>query len=276
MTEAAAPPPIPPAGAEVGLAKPQRQTLTLTVEQPGRVEAFEQTPVYAKIAGYVKAVRVEIGSRVRQGDLLAELDVPEMVEELRQKEGLVTQARLEIRQAESALRVSEASLATAVSLAREAQAGRKKAEANAQRWKSECARMEGLVKDRVIDAQSRDETRNQCRAAEAALEEADARAMSAEAARAEAAAKRDKADADLAAARNRLALAESDERRMRANTCCGRRSPSAGSRPRPASSSTSSTCHPAITIRPRTKQCPPLRTAGTWPTATRPTTARSS
>jgi RND family efflux transporter MFP subunit len=190
--------------------------LTLTVEQPGRVEAFEQTPVYAKIAGYVRAVRVEIGSRVRQGDLLAQLDVPEMVEELRQKEGLVTQARLEIRQAESALRVSEASLATAVSLAREAQAGRKKAEANAQRWKSECARMEGLVKDRVIDAQSRDETRNQCRAAEAALEEADARAQSADAARAEAAAKRDKAAADLAAARNRLALAESDERRMRA------------------------------------------------------------
>jgi multidrug efflux pump subunit AcrA (membrane-fusion protein) len=76
--------------------------------------------------------------------------------------------------------------------------------------------MEGLVKDRVIDAQSRDETRNQCRAAEAALEEADARAQSAEAARAEAAAKRDKADADLAAACNRLALAESNERRMRA------------------------------------------------------------
>src|SRR5437867_3555263 len=67
--------------------RPARQNLALTVEQPGRVEAFEQTPLYAKIAGYVKEVRVEIGTEVRKGDLLAELDVPEMAEELRQKQG---------------------------------------------------------------------------------------------------------------------------------------------------------------------------------------------
>src|SRR5207244_9865338 len=98
----------------------------------------------------------------------------------------------------------------------EAQAGKKKAEANFQRWKSEAARMDALVTDRVIDPQSRDETRNQFRAAEAALEEAGAKVQSAEAARAEAAAKRDKAETDLAAARNKLLLAESDVRRMEA------------------------------------------------------------
>jgi RND family efflux transporter MFP subunit len=200
----------------VAAARPLCQTLAVTVEQPGRVEAFEQTPVFAKIPGYVKAVHVEIGSRVRQGDLLAELDVPEMVEELHQKQGLVTQARLEIRQSESALKVAVASLATAEAQAREAQAGHKKAEANALRWKSECARIEALVNDRVVDAQTRDETRNQCRAAEAALEEADARVQSAQAARAEASAKRDKADTDVAAARNRLSVAETEERRMQA------------------------------------------------------------
>ena len=147
--------------------RPARQTLALTIEQPGRVEAFEQTPMYAKIAGYVKEVRVEIGNRVHKGDLLAELDVPEMAEDLLQKQGLVTQARLEIRQAESALEVAKASLKTAESLTLEAAAA-KKAEAGAQRWKSECARMEGLARDGVIDVQTRDETRNQCRAAEAA------------------------------------------------------------------------------------------------------------
>jgi len=196
--------------------QPSRRTLALTVEQPGRVEAFEQTPLYAKIAGYVKEVRVEIGARVRKGEVLAELDVPEMVEDVRQKQGMVTQSRLEIQQAESALEVAKASLKTAESLTNEARAGRKKAEANAQRWKSECDRMEVLVRDGVIDVQTRDETRNQYRAAEAALEEADARTRSADAGRAESAAKRDKADVDLASARNRLLLAESDQRRAEA------------------------------------------------------------
>lgn len=213
---AASPATISASATAVTTVLPTRQNLALTVEQPGRVEAFEQTPLYAKIAGYVKEVRVEIGSRVRKGDLLAELDVPEMVEELRQKQGWVTQSRLEIRQSESALEVAKASVTTAESLTLEARAARKKAEASAHRWKSECDRMEALARDGVIDVQTRDETRNQCRAAEAALEEADARTRSADAARAEAAAKRDKADVDLASARNRLLLAESDERRMRA------------------------------------------------------------
>jgi RND family efflux transporter MFP subunit len=76
--------------------------------------------------------------------------------------------------------------------------------------------MDALAKDRVIDPQSRDETRNQFRAAEAALEEAVAKVQSAEAARAEAAAKRDKAEADVKATKNRHVLAESDVRRMEA------------------------------------------------------------
>jgi HlyD family secretion protein len=200
----------------VQVARPQRQTLNLMIEQPGRVEAFEQTPVYAKIPGYVKDVHVEIGARVRRGDLLAELDVPEVVEDVRQKEGMVTQAGLEIRQSELALLVAVASQTTARSLAREAQAGRKKAQANVERWQSECTRMDAMVKGQVIDVQTRDEARNQCRAAEAAREEADARVLSAEASLAEATAKCAKAESDVAAARNRLLVAQSDQRRSEA------------------------------------------------------------
>jgi HlyD family secretion protein len=206
-----------PVGApEVTTVAPKRQNLIVTVEQPGRVEAFEQTPVFAKIAGYVKDVRVEVGSRVKKGDVLAELDVPEMVEELTQKQGMVTQASLEIRQSESAVRVAAASVVTADSLAHEAEAGKKKAEANQQRWKSESARMDALVTGKVIDPQSRDETQNQLKSADAALEEAAAKVQSAAAARAESVAKRDKAEADLASARNHQLLAESDVRRMQA------------------------------------------------------------
>src|SRR5437016_5013940 len=76
---AASPPRIPPT---VTAVLPHRQTLSREVEQPARVEAFEETPLFAKVAGYVSKVHVEIGSRVRQGDLLAELWIPELEEEL--------------------------------------------------------------------------------------------------------------------------------------------------------------------------------------------------
>src|SRR5205823_7619286 len=112
---------------EVQVARPERRTLTRLIEQPARVEAFEQTPIFAKIAGYVGKVHVEIGSRVDTGGLLAELWVPEMVEQLRQKETLVAQARIEINQAEKALQVARASVATAQSLAQEASASSKRA-----------------------------------------------------------------------------------------------------------------------------------------------------
>src|SRR5262245_58437509 len=41
----------------VTVVHPARKTLTRTTTQPGRIEAFEQTPIYAKIEGYVRKTR---------------------------------------------------------------------------------------------------------------------------------------------------------------------------------------------------------------------------
>src|SRR5690242_19898364 len=57
--------------AEVETAAPEWRAVTRTVEQPARVEAFEEAPVYAKISGYVEKVNVEIGQHVKKGDVLA-------------------------------------------------------------------------------------------------------------------------------------------------------------------------------------------------------------
>src|SRR5262245_58362163 len=40
--------------------RPERETVRHTVEQPGQIEGFEQTPLYAKIAGYVARLNVDI------------------------------------------------------------------------------------------------------------------------------------------------------------------------------------------------------------------------
>jgi RND family efflux transporter MFP subunit len=51
---------------------------------PGSVQAFADAPVYARTTGYLKRWYVDIGAKVRQGQLLAEIDTPEVDQQLRQ------------------------------------------------------------------------------------------------------------------------------------------------------------------------------------------------
>src|SRR5689334_23118665 len=76
----------------VQVVSPQRKTLNRRIEQPGfNIEAFQETPLFPRISGYVRAWNVDIGDHVHKGQVLAELYVPEMVVELRQKEAAVKQ-----------------------------------------------------------------------------------------------------------------------------------------------------------------------------------------
>ena len=201
-----------PEEATVAVGHPTQRTIHYVVEQPGRIEAFEQTPIYAKIPGYVRKVMVDIGDRVKAGDVLVELSVPEVVESHHARQALVTQAQLGVSQSERSLDVTEASISTAQADLDVARAAREKTEATAKRWASECRRMEQLNRDKVIDTQSRDEVENQCRAAQAADKEATARIHGAEAALIEARARLAKAKIDLAAAKNQLVVAAAQER----------------------------------------------------------------
>lgn len=189
--------------------KPERRTLRHTVNQPGRVEAFEQTPLYARVAGYVKSVHADIGARivgphsnsqglkVAPGQVLAELDVPELAEELKQKEALIAQSAEEVKQAEESVHVAEAARHSAASLLKEAEAARPRAEAQFERWRVEFQRAEENVRKGVLDAQSRDEVHFQLESARAARNEVEAKVQSARAAVQEAEAKTGKARADV-------------------------------------------------------------------------------
>ena len=91
--------------------QPQRKLLVRKTEQPGEIQAFEETPLHAKVSGYVKRVLVDIGDRVtgpeydkdgnlvREGQVLVELSIPEIDEELNQKRALVGQMSAEVQQA---------------------------------------------------------------------------------------------------------------------------------------------------------------------------------
>src|SRR5713101_2232229 len=92
----------------VTVVKPKRMTLQWTTQGPGSIQAYEQTPMFAKIAGYVQKWHVDIGDHVAEGKVLAELWIPEMEVELKQKEALVAQAEAERKLAQETVAAAEA------------------------------------------------------------------------------------------------------------------------------------------------------------------------
>src|SRR5262249_46505299 len=63
---------------------PERAAATVDLVLPGSIQAIQETNVYARIDGYVKKRYVDIGSRVEPGDVLAEIDTPELDQQLAQ------------------------------------------------------------------------------------------------------------------------------------------------------------------------------------------------
>lgn len=69
---------------------------------PGAVEAFQQASIYARTNGYVKRWLVDIGDLVREGDLLAELDTPEVDQQLSQAKATAEEAKAAVEIAQTA------------------------------------------------------------------------------------------------------------------------------------------------------------------------------
>lgn len=211
---AAESPPAPTAPPAVAIVKPERKTLRRTLDQPAYLEAFEEAPLYVKIPGYVQSVNVDIGDAVKTGDLLAELSVPELEQELKQKEALVLQAEAEVAHAEESVKVGQAGVATGQAMVVEAEAGRTRATANYERNRAEYKRVQDLVQRRVIEEQIREETLNQLKSSESSRDELEAKVKSMLAACQECTAKLNKMRAEVNSAKARLEVARADRQRV--------------------------------------------------------------
>ncbi|MGO9697688.1 MAG: efflux RND transporter periplasmic adaptor subunit [Xanthobacteraceae bacterium] len=74
---------------------------TLSVSWPGTTEAFKQANIYARASGYISKREVDIGSRVKAGDLLVETTAPEVEHQIAQAEGTLAQMRATLLQAKA-------------------------------------------------------------------------------------------------------------------------------------------------------------------------------
>ncbi len=54
------------------------------LELPGRLEAYARAPIYARVSGYLKDYKVDIGAQVKAGQLLAEIETPDLDQQLSQ------------------------------------------------------------------------------------------------------------------------------------------------------------------------------------------------
>lgn len=82
------------------VAQPKRSTPGEEVILPANVQAFRDAPIYARTNGYLKRWYVDIGARVKAGQLLAEIDTPEVDQQFHQ-------ARADLSTAEANLHLSE-------------------------------------------------------------------------------------------------------------------------------------------------------------------------
>jgi RND family efflux transporter MFP subunit len=166
-----------PQAAAVSVVKPSRQTVRHLIERPGyNVAAFERTPLYAKLPGFVQKWNFDIGDRVRKGAVLAEIAIPEMDAEMKQKEAAVRQADAEIGQARAAL---------------------VRARAECDRAKSQYERMVRVSQSGVLDKEQVEENRLGYEAAQAAVAKGQADVSVAEARLAVARSDRDRVQALL-------------------------------------------------------------------------------
>jgi RND family efflux transporter MFP subunit len=190
--------------------KPSRKTISLSTSQPGQVEAFEETPLFAKLAGFVDKVLVDIGDPVAKGQPLVEIAIPEMQDDLEQKRALVAQAEAEVAQAEVFVEGAKAAVDTAGARVAHAEAGVMRAKGEHERWRAEHSRIKELAADRAVTQKLVDEMLNQLQGSEGAYQETLAAVQSSRALLKEAQVNVRKAEADLGAAAARLRVAKAN------------------------------------------------------------------
>ncbi len=72
-----APAPTPPVAVQI--IRPERGPVTRYITLPGNVRPYQEATLYAKVAGYLKTLPVDKGDQVKEGALLAEIEVPELL-----------------------------------------------------------------------------------------------------------------------------------------------------------------------------------------------------
>jgi membrane fusion protein, multidrug efflux system len=87
----------------VAVLLPDAKVLHATIDLPGRLEAYYRAPIFARVSGYLKSWNADIGAKVKAGQVIAEIEAPDLDQQL-------LQARADLTSQEASAKLSEATL----------------------------------------------------------------------------------------------------------------------------------------------------------------------
>jgi RND family efflux transporter MFP subunit len=87
----------------VAVALPDARALNATLDLPGRLEAYSRAPIFARVSGYLKSWSADIGAKVTAGQVIAEIEAPDLDQQL-------LQARADLASQQASAQLSEATL----------------------------------------------------------------------------------------------------------------------------------------------------------------------
>jgi multidrug efflux pump subunit AcrA (membrane-fusion protein) len=201
---------------EVHVLYPQLRKIVRVVGQPSFIQSYERTSIYPKVTAFIEKWNVDIGDKVKKGDILADLFVPELREDWETKKATVKLDKERVALAQKIVKVAEADVKAAEARLAEAQRILDAYKSEVDRWDSEVMRLRREVERKVVAPQILLESENQHRSDIAKWEAAKATVAKAEAELLSKKATLEEDIVDVDVARARVVVAESEARRLEA------------------------------------------------------------
>ena len=195
---------------KVDVVKPHERGMERTCILPGSIHAYEAAELFAKVPGYLKIQNVDIGDRVTAGQLLAQLDSPELQRDVDRGKAAVERAEAQVGQMKARILAAEADLNAAKTGISRAEASVKRDIAAFDFRDKQFRRFQELVNAKSVDERLVDEKEDQRLAAQAAVDASQANLAESKALVASAAAKVDQAKADLVDAEAEVDVAKAN------------------------------------------------------------------
>ncbi|HME25179.1 MAG TPA: efflux RND transporter periplasmic adaptor subunit [Acetobacteraceae bacterium] len=127
---------------EVRVATVEASPGTVSVTLPGTTAAFAAAKIYARATGYIVKRNVDIGDRVKAGDLLAQLAVPELDDQISQAEATLNQLKSALDQAEATRKLAQVTWGRNGQLVRDGWVSRQQGDVSLQNLKAQEAAVE--------------------------------------------------------------------------------------------------------------------------------------
>ena len=132
--------------------------------QPGSIQAYESVRLFAKVPGFLKWQKVDIGDRVKEDEKLAVVDVPEIETQVQRTKAVLKQAQKRVKQMEARVRSAKSDLDAAQASVTQAEATAKSSAAWVRFRTKQHQRMTDLFTYKSIEERLVDESKERLEA----------------------------------------------------------------------------------------------------------------